>query len=109
MQTKAEIESRIAELKRELGDWTYDIPLGNGVWTRGNQKIPHTRLKRILQIVVDLCAKPISACRVLDLGCLDGMFSIEFALHGAQTVGVEIREANIRKAEFCKEVLGLQN
>jgi len=109
MPTKAEIESRIADLKRELGDWTYDIPLGEGVWTRGNQNIPHTRLKRILQIATDLCSKPLSQCRVLDLGCLDGLFSIEFASHGAQTVGVEIREANIRKAQFCKEVLGLDN
>ena len=109
MQTKAEIESRLAELKQDFGEWTYDIPLGDGVWTRGNQKLPHTRLKRILQAVADLCPKPISECRVLDLGCLDGMFSIEFASHGAQTIGVEIREANIRKAEFCKEVLGLQN
>jgi hypothetical protein len=43
------------------------------------------------------------------LGCLDGLFSIEFALHGAETIGVEIREANIKKAIFCKEVLGLDN
>jgi hypothetical protein len=37
------------------------------------------------------------------------MFSIEFALHGASTTGVEIRETNIKKAIFCKEVLGLDN
>jgi hypothetical protein len=40
---------------------------------------------------------------------LDGMFSIEFALHGADTIGVEIREANIKKAIFCNEALDLQN
>jgi len=40
---------------------------------------------------------------------LDGIFSIEFALQGANTIGVEIREANIKKAVFCKEALGLQN
>jgi len=37
------------------------------------------------------------------------MFSIEFALHGADTVGIEIRESNIRKAIFCKEALKLVN
>jgi hypothetical protein len=37
------------------------------------------------------------------------MFSIEFAQTGAETVGVEIREANIRKAELCKEALQLRN
>ena len=37
------------------------------------------------------------------------MFSIEFALQGAETIGVEIREANIKKAIFCKEVLNIRN
>jgi len=40
---------------------------------------------------------------------LDGLFPIEFALQGADTIGVEIREANIQKAIFSKEVLGLRN
>jgi len=37
------------------------------------------------------------------------MFSVEFAMHGAMTIGVDIRDANIKKALFCKEVLGLDN
>lgn len=109
LQTKEAIEQRLAELKLKYGDWAYDIPLPYGIWTRGDLQKPHTRLKRIVQIANDLSNKPLSACRVLDLGCLDGIFSIEFALHGAATVGVEIREANIQKALFCKEVLGLDN
>ena len=43
------------------------------------------------------------------MGCEEGVFSIEFAQHGANTVGVEIREANIEKAKFCKDVLKLHN
>ena len=108
-QSKEAIEQRLDELKLKYGDWAYDIPLPYGIWTRGNLQKPHTRLKRIVQIANDLCDKPLSACRVLDLGCLDGIFSIEFALQGATTIGVEIREANIQKALFCKEVLGLDN
>jgi len=106
---KNELTGQMNKLKEEYGDWAYDIPLPFDVWTRGNLKIPHTRLKRILQIVTDLAGKPLSECRVLDLGSLDGLFSIEFAQHGAETVGVEIREANIKKANFCKEVLNLNN
>lgn len=106
---KEEIEARLQELKSEFGDWTYDIPLPHDIWTKGKLNVPHTRLKRIVQIAQDLCVKPLSECRVLDLGCLDGIFSIEFALQGAETVGIEIREANIKKAIFCKEVLRLHN
>jgi len=109
LQSKEAIEQRLDELKLQYGDWAYDIPLPYGIWTRGNLQKPHTRLKRIVQIANDLSNKPLSACRVLDLGCLDGMFSIEFALQGATTVGVEIREANIQKALFSKEVLRLGN
>lgn len=87
----------------------FDIPLPFDIWTRGNCQISHTRLKRIVQVVSDLSEKPLSECSVLDLGCLDGIFSIEFAKHGANTIGVEIRETNIKKAIFCKEALGLHN
>lgn len=109
MQSKESIQRSLDELKREYGDWTYDIPLPFDIWTKGNLQIPHTRLKRIVQVVSDLSEKPLSECCILDLGCLDGKFSVEFALQGANTVGVEIREANIKKAIFCKEVLGLNN
>ena len=108
-QSKEAIQQRLDELKRKYGDWAYDIPLPYGIWTRGNLQKPHTRLKRIVQIANDLSNKPLSECRVLDLGCLDGIFSIEFALQGANTVGVEVREANIEKALFCKQVLELDN
>jgi SAM-dependent methyltransferase len=109
MQSKESIQKKLEDLKRLYGDWTFDIPLPFGIWTRGNLQIPHTRLKRLVQAVSDLAGKPLSECRILDLGCLDGLFSIEFALHGAETIGVEIREANIKKAIFCKEVLELNN
>ena len=109
MQSEEAIRKKLNELKSTYGEWTFDIPLPFGIWTKGNLKEPHARLKRIVQIVIDLSKKPLSDCRILDLGCLDGIFSIEFAQHGASTIGVEIRDANIKKAIFCKEVLSLHN
>ncbi len=109
MRDKSQIEQELDTIIREYGGYSYDIPLPYDIWTNDNLKIPHTRLKRLFQVVNDLLNKPVSSSRILDLGCLDGIFSIEFALHGAETVGVEIREANIKKAIFCKEVLELSN
>lgn len=109
MELKDEIQQKRDELIQKYGEWTYDIPLPFGIWTKGNLKRPFPRLKRIVQIANDLSDKPLSESRILDLGCLDGQFSIEFAQHGAKTVGVEIREANIEKAIFCKDILNLHN
>jgi hypothetical protein len=100
---------QVSALTESGGDWSSDIPLPFGVWTGGNRGIPHTRLKRVLQIAHDLSAKPLSQCRVLDLGSLEGLFAIEFALQGASVVGIEVRGASVRKAEFCRDALGLKN
>jgi hypothetical protein len=37
------------------------------------------------------------------------MFAVEFALHGSEVVAIEGREANLARAQFAKEVLGLNN
>jgi SAM-dependent methyltransferase len=109
MYSKEQIQQGLDELKLRYGEWNFDIPLPYGIWTKGNLGEPQTRLRRIVQVVNDLSQKSISKSRILDLGCSDGQFSIEFALQGAETVGVEAREANIRKAIFSKEVLNLSN
>ncbi|MGY1643913.1 class I SAM-dependent methyltransferase [Geodermatophilus sp. SYSU D00703] len=106
---KEDIEAQLSDLVERHGEWTFDIPLGHGVWTRGNEGIPHTRLRRLLQVVHDLVDKPFESCRMLDLGCLDGQYSIEAALHGAHVVGIDGRPGSIAKASFAKQVLQLEN
>lgn len=66
------------------------------------------RARRYLQIVSDILRRPIGELRVLDLGCLEGGFSIEFGLWGAEAVGIEGRAANIAKAEFARDALHLE-
>jgi len=66
------------------------------------------RLRRTVQVVADLSSKPLDQLRVLDLACYEGQFAIEFALHGADVVGIEGREANIAKARIRAEAHGVE-
>ncbi len=60
MYGREELQRTLDELKREYGEWSYDIPLPFDIWTKGNLQIPHTRLKRIVQVVSDLSEKALS-------------------------------------------------
>jgi hypothetical protein len=100
-----------------------------GEWTRHNISLPDdaytydrshpafeahmvkrgVRLRRVVQIISDITNQPLSKLRVLDLACLEGLYGIELARHGAEVVGIEGREANVAKARFAQEALGLGN
>jgi SAM-dependent methyltransferase len=108
---KDAVQPQPLELERivaEHGAWTaMPIHLGNNRYTR--EPAPDWRLRRIVQVVGDVLGKPLSAIRVLDLACLEGQYGIEFAMHGAEVVGMEIREANLIKARYAQQELGLAN
>jgi 2-polyprenyl-3-methyl-5-hydroxy-6-metoxy-1,4-benzoquinol methylase len=102
-----QIRSRKQEIIARYGPWTaHSIHLADGVNTFDQ---PHwdTRLRRFVQITSDLSRKPLQDLRVLDLACLEGHFGIEFAVQGARVVATEGRPANLEKARFAKEALGL--
>src|SRR5678815_4384267 len=77
MDDRARLEIALARTIEKYGEWIFDIPLPYGLWTRTDDKYPHTRLRRIVQIIRDTSPKPLSECRIVDLGCLDGLYSLE--------------------------------
>ena len=110
MKEKGEVEAGLASHIRQYGEWVVNIRLPHGLWTQGHEGGPETRLKRVLQIIRDISLKPLTEdSRILDLGCLDGIYSIEFALQGANVTGIEVREANLKRALFTKDAYDLTN
>jgi SAM-dependent methyltransferase len=106
------------ELIAKHGPWTaHNFKLADGVYTFEDGREDFDKMKnghavhirRVTQGVADMCGKRIKDLRVLDLGCLEGIYAIEFALNGAQVVGIEGREASVAKCNFAKDVYGLKN
>jgi SAM-dependent methyltransferase len=62
---------------------------------------------RVLQLVSDLSAKPMTEVRVLDLACLEGLYGLEFAARGASVLALEGRESSAEKAAYAARELGL--
>lgn len=95
------------DIVARYGPWTaHNIHLADDVSTLGAD-YEADKLLRIVQLVADLGGAPIDRLSILDLGCLEGGYAVEFARRGARVVAVEGRRANLEKARFAKEVLGL--
>src|SRR5262249_45187607 len=104
-----EIKKKKQEIIQRFGPWTGgSIHLADQIDTFDK---PHwdARLRRYVQIAADLTGAPLETLRVLDLACLEGQYGIEFALHGADVLAIEGREANLAKVRFVKDVLALDN
>ena len=56
------------------------------------------RRARINQLVADFARKPLSQSRILDLASLEGDFAAEFAVRGAEVLGIEGRRTNLDRA-----------
>jgi SAM-dependent methyltransferase len=98
-----------AELEARHGAWTaHNIRLAEGVYTRSPAPAgDEVKLRRVTQVVSDLCNGSLEGVRVLDLACLEGMYALELAQRGAEVVGIEGRAANVEKSRFAARALGL--
>ena len=98
---------KLLEIRDFLAPWDHNIALPHGVYTTACDAY-YPAHQEIMRIVHDRLGGEFSHRRILDVGCLEGYFSIECALQGAQVLGVDGKLLNIRKCEFVRSALGIE-
>lgn len=101
-ETRRRMENVIAR----HGPWTaHNVHLGYGISPLGPGPTPDDqKLRRITRVVGDCLRRPLAASvRILDLGCLEGLYAVEFARQGAEVVAIEGRQSNLAKVQLAKE------
>src|SRR5258708_6683054 len=110
MDAKAILDLR-NQVITKYGAWdSNNVYLEGGVYTMGAEIVgDEIKLLRIVQCVLDHTGGTVEGLRVLDLGCGEGLYAIEFARRKASCLAIEGREPRAEKVRFVKQVLSLDN
>jgi SAM-dependent methyltransferase len=93
----------------------HNILLDNGQTTMGTQQVLMAQstiwgaIRKTVDFFLPESRGERSKIRVVDLGCLEGGYTVEFARMGFNTVGIEARAENLRKCNYVKSQLDLPN
>jgi len=94
---------------------SHNILLPNGEKTMGDRRAllsnrPAWRsIRKTLELLVPEVTEDPASLKVVDLGCLEGGYTTEFARMGCQSLGIEARSTNFQKCLYVKERTQLKN
>jgi 2-polyprenyl-3-methyl-5-hydroxy-6-metoxy-1,4-benzoquinol methylase len=98
---------KILEIRDLLSPWNHNIPLPHGVYTAGYSDY-YPAHREMMRLVHERLGHNFKGRRIVDVGCLEGYFSLECALQGAEVLGIDGKLLNVRKCEFVRSVLGVE-
>jgi SAM-dependent methyltransferase len=90
----------------------HNIRLDDGSYTIDPTAEPiseHPWLKGALRIIETVLPRPWTNYSLVDLGCLEGGYAVEFARAGFNACGIEVRESNIETCRYVEERVNLPN
>jgi SAM-dependent methyltransferase len=65
------------------------------------------KVRRIIQLAQDLSQKPFDELKILDLGCGEGVYSLESGLRGATVTGLDGRDNRLKFGQEVSHRLGM--
>ena len=98
---------KIIAMRDFLSPWNHNIALPHGVYTAACPDY-YPAHREIMRVVNERLGGEWSGRRIVDIGCLEGYFSMECALQGAEVLGIDGKLLNVRKCEFVRSVLGVE-
>lgn len=103
----------IIDQVKQLGGWFHQIDLGEGLFTRsispseGPQPLNHP-INR-WKVIEKHLPEDLNGCRILDIGCAEGFFSIELARRGADVLAVDAAPKMIKRMDWVVKHLKLSS
>ena len=94
---------------------THNILLYNNEYTLDKDRIllsksaAWTSIEKTINLFFPTSLEERKKLRVVDLGCLEGGYTVEFARLGFDSLGIEAREENLEKCNYAKSKLNLPN
>jgi SAM-dependent methyltransferase len=95
---------KILEVRDFLSPWNHNLALPHGIYTTACDEY-YPAHREIMRVVRERLGGQFTGRRIMDIGCLEGYFSIECALQGAEVLGIDGKLLNVRKCEFVRSVL----
>jgi hypothetical protein len=91
---------------------SHNIRLDDGTFTKpegANSMDRHPWFLSARRVLETVFPGPKNHLRIVDLGCLEGGYSVEFARMGFQVLGIDVRESNIAACRYVKAHTSLPN
>jgi 2-polyprenyl-3-methyl-5-hydroxy-6-metoxy-1,4-benzoquinol methylase len=89
---------------------THRIRLGGNRYTAEHGVDPEHDARTDLVVAEAVALGGLERCSVVDLGCLEGGFALEFARRGASSViGIECRPESIQRCEVARDLMQMAN
>jgi SAM-dependent methyltransferase len=99
---------RIVQTIHFLSPWNHNIRLPGGIYTAFCPDY-YPAHREMMSVINQELGGEFAGKRVIDIGCLEGYFAVECASQGARVIAVDGKLLNLRKCEFVRSVLGLDN